>query len=113
MNANHWLEKLKHEIKQAEAARQMQNEGKARVCARRAVGHIIAAYLSREGFHPQIDSAYSRIQYFVNHPNISPKIREVAGHFLLRITHQHSLPVDADLIAETRWLAKKLLDVEL
>jgi hypothetical protein len=34
----------------------------------------------------------------------------VAGHFLIRITPEHELPVEVDLIAKARWLKTELLD---
>jgi hypothetical protein len=35
-------------------------------------------------------------------------LREVAGHFLMRVTPEFILPLDIDLLAEARWLIDEL-----
>jgi hypothetical protein len=104
-----WKAKFNHEITRAEAARRQDNEGMARVCARRAAGILIGQYIQENDLPPAGASAYDRLKYVVSQPELSPKVREVAEHFLLRITHDHELPVEADLIAEARWLKRHLL----
>ena len=105
-----WKDRIHHELHQAETARAAGNEGKARVCARRAAGIIVGEFFQRRGgFHPGL-SAYDRLKFLRQQPEISKEIREVAGHFLIRITPEHELPVEADLIAEARWLQSELLD---
>ncbi len=104
-----WKARVNNELRQAEAARANGNEGKARVCARRAAGLAIEEYLRRQGVRLEPGSAYTYLRYLTEMPDISPGMRVVAGHFLERVTTEHSLPVDADLIAEARWLVAKLL----
>jgi hypothetical protein len=113
MDQSSWKAQASAEIDQAEAARQAGNEGKARVCARRAAGHIIGEYFRRRGHPAPGPSAIVRLQSLAALPDISPQARAVAGHFLLRITPDHDLPVAADLLAEARWLAQELLGVSL
>lgn len=106
-----WRTTFDHELDQAEAARREGNEGKARVCARRAAGIAIGEYLARQGeFVP--GSAYARIQALASRPATPPELRAVCAHLLLRITPDHELPVEADLIAETRRLGEALLGGE-
>ena len=109
MDSTGWKEKAQLELQQAERARQAGNEGKARVCSRRAAGHIAGEYLSRQGIPAHGASAIARLQQLASLPAVEPLVRTAAGHFLLRITPDHTLPVDADLISETRWLALQLL----
>jgi hypothetical protein len=104
-----WKEQVRNELHRAEAARRSGNEGQARVCARRAAGHIAGEYLRRQGLSGVPGSAFTRLQALQALGEASPAVREVAGHFLARITPEHELPVDADLIAEARWLAEELL----
>lgn len=104
-----WKIQINSELRQAEAARIGGNEGKARVCARRAAGLAVEEYLRRQGVRLEPGSAYAYLRYLADMPDISPGMRLVAGHFLERVTTEHSLPVDADLIAEARWLVAKLL----
>lgn len=104
-----WQKQYDKEIQQAEEARQAGNEGKARVCARRAAGHVIGEYLRRNGLAAPGSSAYTRLQYLRSLSEISPQAQEAAHHLLLRITPDHNLPVETDLIAKARWLREYLI----
>jgi hypothetical protein len=105
-----WKARFESEIERAEIARDRGNEGMARVCARRAAGLVAAEYLARGGINLPGKSAYDRLKFLCEMEDISPEIRKVATHFLIRITTDHQLPVDADLIQESRWLASALLN---
>ena len=108
-----WKMNTLSEIELAEKSRKEGNEGRARVCARRAAGYIIAEYLRRAGFETNPASAIHLLRMLQSLPGISPNTKEVTGHFLARITPEHQLPIDADLIAEARWLAEELLGERL
>ncbi len=99
-----WEDQLNDEIKRAIAAREAGNEGKARVCARRAAGLAAGAYLRRVGLEPLETSAYNHLRAFNNLPGLPEHASEVSGYFLLRVTPDHILPVDVDLIDEAMWL---------
>ena len=49
MSNQEWRVLSVHELKMAEAARLSGNEGRSRVCARRAAGHIAGEYIHRKG----------------------------------------------------------------
>jgi hypothetical protein len=103
-----WREIFQTEIERAERARQAGNEGMARVCARRAAGSAVEAYLKLHDY-PNIGySAYDYLRYFISLADIDPMVRDVAQHFILRITPEHQLPIQADLISEAKWLAGTL-----
>jgi hypothetical protein len=105
-----WIERFEQEIAMAESARNEGNEGKARVCARRAAGIVIGEYLQRNpesGVSPT--SSYSRLQYLKTIPDLSPKVKEVAQHMLARVDEDHKIPYNVDLVSEARWLADVLL----
>ena len=104
-----WQERFSIELLQAEAARKAGNEGMARVCARRAAGIAAGEYLRRHGLTFSDPSAYARLKFLVQLPQTPPAVQEVINHFLLRINPDRSLPIQADLIAEARWLANELL----
>ncbi len=113
MNTIDWKDYTNAELKQAELARQSGNEGRARVCARRAAGHIIEEYHRRKGFESPGESAYSQIQHLATQPGLSDRIQEILEHLMLRVTPEHRLPVEADLISDVRMLAKELISEEL
>lgn len=109
MNANSWLEQYQEEIEHAIQARQAGNEGMARVCARRAAGIVIGEYLQRNGIEVRRSSAYDRIQQFMSLNELSTELLTIAGHLSLRVTIDHQLPLEVDLISETKDLAQWLL----
>jgi hypothetical protein len=43
-------------------------------------------------------------------PDVSPSVRDAAHVLLLRITPEHELPVETDLIEKARWLRETLLE---
>jgi hypothetical protein len=100
-----YQEELDHAIK----SRSEGNEGMARVCARRAAGIIVGEYLEHRGVSNLTNSAYDRLVTFNHLPDISPKLKEIAGHFLLRVDHDHQLPADVDLLFDVQILAKELV----
>jgi len=104
-----WQERFSQELRQAEVAREAGNEGMARVCARRAAGIAAGEYLRRQGLVTSDPSAYARLKFLIQLPHTPPAVQEVINHFLLRINPDRSLPIQADLIADARWLANELL----
>jgi len=104
-----WVMKFEAELAQAQAARQLGNEGMARVCARRAAGLVSREYLQRQGVPLSGPSAYDLLSSLSTAPGLAPEVQEVASHFLLRITPEHNLPIKADLISEVVWLKNELL----
>lgn len=97
------------ELSLAEDARARGNEGMARVCCRRAAGIAIGEYLYRHGYTGFGSSAYERITILKTLPNIKFQATITAEHLLLRVNEDHELPIDLDLIQETRWLIFYLL----
>ncbi len=104
-----WKTRLDEELSQAQKARESENEGKARVCARRAAGIAIGEYLHREGFPNPGPSALDRFNFLATLPNVTPRTRQITQHLMLRVNEEFKLPVDIDLIAESKELAEILL----
>jgi hypothetical protein len=103
-----WEISYLHEIEQAKLARQSGNEGRARVCARRAASFLIAEYLNHQGMQIPVSSAHDRLRYFSNLPGLSPAVYEITDHLLMRVDEKFSLPDKIDLIADTLHLAQEL-----
>ena len=108
MNSQNSRTNFKQELAQAEMARKEGNEGKARVCARRAAGIVIGEYLTRRGITDLSSSSIDRLKYFSSLSDITQQERKSCEHFLVHVNPDHNLPVDADLIAEARWLKREL-----
>jgi hypothetical protein len=109
MDSQNWRTNFFQELSQAEEARNEGNEGKARVCARRAAGIVLGEYFARRGITDLSPGAFDRLKYFSSLSDISQQEREICEHFLVRVLPDHNLPVEADLIADARWLEKELL----
>jgi hypothetical protein len=104
-----WREKLKVEFNLAASARAGGNEGRARVCARRAAGVAIREYLTRRGISAPSTSAYDLLNRLTESPEITPDLRQICIHLTLRVTDEFKLPVDVDLINESRQLCIALM----
>jgi hypothetical protein len=71
---------------------------------------LVGAYLERNHLPDVGPSAYDRLRYLAAYPELDPHIQETLTHFLSRVTPDHQLPIDADLIGEARWLAEQLIE---
>lgn len=103
-----WQITFENELATGAAARESGNEGRARVCARRAAGAVIGEYLRRQGI-PAPATALDRLRMLASDPDFSYEVRELAGRFLVRLNPDYQLPIDADLLADARRLAGVLL----
>jgi len=108
-NRTIWHSRFQDELDSALEARESGNEGKARVCARRAAGIALGEYFQRRGLPNQGPSAIYRLQYLITLADIPARATEIAEHLLLRVNEEFKLPIDADLISETHELAELLL----
>lgn len=100
---------IEAEFERAAQSRAKNNEGQARVCARRAAGIAIRDYLSRKGIRPPSTSAYDLLNLLKEDSHLPSDLKLVADHLTLRVTEEFKLPVEADLIAEARQLCDWLL----
>ena len=98
------------EFDRAEQARAKNNEGQARVCARRAAGIAIRDYLTRRGTHVPSKSSHDLLNLLKEDPLLPSDLKLVADHLTLRVTEEFKLPVEADLIAEAHILCDWLLN---
>ena len=101
---------IQAEFDRAEQARVKNNEGQARVCARRAAGIAIRDYLTRQGTHISSTSSYDLLNLIKEDAHLSSDLKLIADHLTLRVTEEFKLPVDADLVAEARVLCEWLLN---
>ena len=104
-----WQTQIDAEFEKAEQARARGNEGQARVCARRAAGIVARIYLIRQGVRPRSPSAYDLLNLLKSDLRLAPDLRLIADHLTLRVNEEFRLPVDADLIAESRRFCDELL----
>jgi hypothetical protein len=106
-----WQLQLEAEFEKAGQARDRENEGQARVCARRAAGVAIREYLSRRGTRPPSASAYDLLNLIKEDPALPPDLKQIADHLTMRVTDEFKLPLDVDLVAEARHFCDELLKI--
>ena len=104
-----WQAQVEAEFERADQARVRENEGQARVCARRAAGIAIREYLSRRGIRPPSTSAYDLLNLIKEDAALSLDLRLIADHLTVRVTEEFKLPLDVDLVAEARRFCDELL----
>lgn len=104
-----WTEEIKREFERAEQARARGNEGQARVCARRAAGIAAREYFTRRGEQVRTSSAYDLLNLLKDDPRLSSDLKLIADHLTLRVTEEFKLPVDVDLVAESKRFCEDLL----
>ncbi len=97
------------ELERAEAARAAGNEGRARVCARRAAGMAARIFLTQHQIQLRSASAYEALHTLKQFPGLAPHLKQAALHLTMRVTEEFALPVKVDLIAEARKLIGELL----
>ena len=107
-----WKKAFEKELFLAENARAGGNEGMARVCSRRAAGVVINEYVRRKGFSGPATSAYEQLKLLQYDQDVPSQAREIATLLLTRVDYDHNLPLEADLIQETRNLSDLLLETK-
>jgi HEPN domain-containing protein len=104
-----WQAEINTEFEKAEQARARGNEGRARVCARRAAGIAAREYLARQGVRPPSVSAYDLLNLLKEDARLPANLQQIADHLTLRVTEEFKLPINADLIQEARTFCEELL----
>lgn len=108
-----WLERVQRELHTAETARAGGNEGKARVCARRAAGWTVQAFLAGQGINIGTPDVLKHFAYLLNDRNLPSETRLILEHLvqpkIKDDPEQDSRwPLDIDLIAQA-WQLLSLL----
>jgi hypothetical protein len=108
-----WLERVQRELHTAEAARAGGNEGMSRVCARRAAGWTVQAFLSGKGIDLGTPDVLKHFRYLLNDENLPTEARPLLEHLLQpKIKddpeQESRWPLGIDLISETRQLVALL-----
>lgn len=99
---------IENEIQNARAARTNGNEGRARVCARRAAGIGLREYFVKHSLPVDGLSGYQLLQAFINLPDIPTSVRQNAINLTSRVTESFQLPDNIDLISDALSLCNYL-----
>ena len=99
---------IERELAAAEAARQERNDGKARVCARRAVAHAIEAWIARFSAPGWRGDAMAYLRKIQEDASFPLPIRQAAERLGTPVTRQHTAPFTTDPVADARLIIDHL-----
>jgi hypothetical protein len=98
---------VEEELARGLEARAAQNEGRARVCARRSAGVAMREYLRLTG-QPARGSSYDLLGLIQELDSVPMRVKVAARCLLAKVDENHNLTVEADLLEEARILAREL-----
>ncbi len=107
-----WKQAFEEELRLGEADRAAGKEGRARVRARRAAGHLVGEYLRRRGWPDPGPNALDRMRYLQNQPDLPEEAYRLLAHLTMKVDVNYQLPPGVDLLADVRRLAQVLLGGE-
>lgn len=96
---------IEQELAAAQAAQQKSNDGKARVCARRAVARAAEAWRPSRQWRGDAMAYLRNIQQDTSFPL---PVRQAAERLSTPVTHQHTAPFTADPVADARLIIDHL-----
>jgi len=108
MLSNKLLNQINREFELAEQARLQNNEGMARVCARRAAGFAAQACLARLGIDIRRINGLDALLIVSQKADFPDSIRRYAETLTMRVNHQNQLPISVDLLHDARQFIQEL-----
>jgi hypothetical protein len=107
-------ELIKGELSQAHEARLKGNEGRARVCARRAAGWAVESiYAGEEAVKVPEANAYRFLQWFTEQSNVPVQLREAASRLTTRVGRDFTLPFEQDPLCDAEMIVDWILDSDI
>jgi hypothetical protein len=101
---------IEAELSNAQASRMKANEGRARVCARRAAGLAVSIYFEQETTEQPPQSAYRLLQWFSLREEVPEDLRLAAKRLTVRVTPAYELPHKEDPIDDARKIISAILN---
>src|SRR6185503_9648078 len=100
--------RIEQELISAEAAWRNANEGKARVCARRAVALASEAWLARLPVAPWRGDAMEHLRQIQQEPSFPLPVRQAAERLSTTVSRRHAAPFTTDPISDARFIVEYL-----
>jgi hypothetical protein len=104
---------IEQELAAAQAAQQDGNDGKARVCARRAVALATDVWLARLPMPLWRGDAMAQLRHIQQNASFPLPIRQAAERLSTPVTRQHTAPFTTDPIADAKLIITHLGDTTL
>ena len=100
---------IEAELLDARNSRDGGNEGRARVCARRAAGLAIGQYYEECMGERPPTSAYVLLQWFSDREEMPENLRDAARRLTVRVTPAYVLPHEEDPLEDAQLLIQAFL----
>lgn len=100
---------IEQELTVAEASWKASNEGRARVCARRAVALAAEWWLERHPVPRRRGNAMEHLRYIHHDESFPLPIREAAERLSTAVTDRHAAPFSTDPISDARLIIAHLI----
>jgi len=91
---------IREELLLAKQSRLEGNEGRARVCARRAAGAAVKEYLGKFGKIHKQENAIQSLLLLAQMEKLPVRVQEAVDWLVQRVNQDHNLPPEVDLIYE-------------
>lgn len=104
-------DEIQRELTTAQEAASEGNEGKSRVCARRAAGFAISLFITTHARPGWGTDALGQLQHLKDDATLPEDIRKAATRLTTRITDRFQYPFSTDPIADARLIVDHLLRV--
>lgn len=104
-------EKIEEELRQASHWRTEGNEGRARVCARRAAGWAVGNYRRRSSHTDVDDDAYKQLIWLRDQTDENRQLREAADRLCTKVREDFELPHNEDPLEDARLIIDGLRDL--
>ncbi len=102
---------VREELLLAKQSRLEGNEGRARVCARRAAGTAVKLYLENKGLIIGSENALQSLDILRSETELPPRVQTAVNWLVQRVDQNYNLPAEIDLIKEA-WIVLEYIDQE-
>lgn len=106
-------DRISIELERAEAARAAGNEGKARVCARRAAGMAIQSHYRERFGETGRPNSLMLLRKFLHAPDTPEPLRAAAKRLTTRLRADHTMPFPEDLLQDARNIVNGLHELSV
>ena len=109
MPADGEAEKVWREIERAAQFREEGNEGRARVCARRAAGWAIRPTFHQTTGRTAPPDVVALLRWYADWAGAPARLRSAAGRLAVAVTTDHNLPHPEDPLADASAIVWRLV----
>jgi hypothetical protein len=102
-------QRIRAEMEDAQRSRQQGNEGRARVCARRAAGWAVGWFVETNHLAEPHQNALDHLHWLTTFPEVTQGLKDAAGRLTTKINEDGSLPHAVDPLEDARLIIETVL----